>query len=111
VFEQPGRGGRHRAPLTRAEEEALRADFCFAAGPGGVVAAGPLRAADEKQGEHPVAKSPLYRLLARPGWRKLGPRPYHPAARVQAQPAFPKSSGAWGAPKPPGKPGRGVRAG
>jgi hypothetical protein len=95
VLEQPGRGGRHRAHLTRAEEEARRADFCLAAGPGGVGEAGPLPAADEKQGEHPVAKGTLYRLLARPGWRKLVPPPYHPEASVQAQPVFPKSSGAW----------------
>ena len=45
VFEQPGRGGRYRAHLTLAAEEALLADFCFAAGQGGVVEAGPLRAA------------------------------------------------------------------
>jgi transposase len=91
VLEQPGRGGRHRAHLSRAEEEALLADFCFAAGQGGVVESGRLRAADEKQVGHPVAKSPLYRLLARPGWRKLAPRPYHPEASVQAQQAFKKA--------------------
>src|SRR3954471_17340685 len=51
VLEQPGRGGRHRAHLTLAEEEGLLADFCFAAGQGGVVEAGPLRVAYEKQGE------------------------------------------------------------
>jgi transposase len=95
VLEQPGRGGRHRAHLTRAEEEALLADFCFAAGQGGVVEAGPLRIAYENQVEHPVAKSTLYRLLARHGWRKLVPRPYHPDASAEAQKAFKKSSGAW----------------
>src|SRR3954447_22915848 len=51
VLEQPGRGGRHRAHLTLAEEEGLLADFCFAAGQRGVVEAGPLRVAYEKQGE------------------------------------------------------------
>jgi transposase len=91
VFEQPGRGGRHRAHLTLAEEEALLADFCLAAGQGGVVEAGPLRAAYERQGEHPVAKSTLYRLLARHGWRKLVPRPYHPDASAEAQKAFQKA--------------------
>jgi transposase len=95
VLEQPGRGGRHRAHLTAAEEEALLADFCFAAGQGGVVEAGPLRVAYERQVEHPVAKSTLYRLLARHGWRKLVPRPYHPEASAEAQKAFKKSSGAW----------------
>ena len=95
VLEQLGRGGRHRAHLTLAEEEALLADFCLAAGQGGVVEAGPLRVAYETQVEHPVAKSTLYRLLARHGWRKLVPRPYHPDASAEAQQAFKKSSGAW----------------
>lgn len=111
VFEQPGRGGRHRAHLTLAEEEALLAEFCFAAGQGGVVEAGPLRAAHEKQLEHPVAKSTLYRLLARHGWRKLVPRPYHPEASAEAQQAFKKSSDAWCVPKLLDKPWRGVRSG
>ena len=95
VLQQPGRGGRHRAHLTLAEEQDLLADFCWTAGEGGVVEAGPLRAAYEKQVEHPVAKSTLYRLLARHGGRKLVPRPYHPGASAQAQKAFKKSSGAW----------------
>jgi transposase len=95
VLKQPRRGGRHRAHLNTAEEKALLADFCFAAGAGGVVEAGPLRAAYENQVKHPVAKSTLYRLLARHGWRKLVPRPHHPDASAEAQQAFKKSSGAW----------------
>ena len=95
VLEQPGRGGRQRAHLTTAEEEALLANFCFVAGQGGMVEAGPLRVAYEKQVEHQVAKSTLYRLLARHGWRKLAPRPYHPDAQAEAQKAFKKSSGVW----------------
>jgi transposase len=91
----PGRGGGHRSHLTVTEEEALLADFCFAAGQGGVVEAGPLRAAYERQVQHPVAKSTLYRLWARHGWRKLVPRPYPPEASARAQKAFQKSSGAW----------------
>ena len=57
VFEQTGRGRRRRAHLTLAEEQVLLADFCFVAGQGGVVEAGPLRVAAETQLEHPVAKS------------------------------------------------------
>ena len=95
VLEQAGRGGRHRAHLTPAEEDALLADFCFTAGQGGVVEAGPLRVAYETKVEHPVAKSTVYRLLARHGWRKLVPRPYHPEASAEAQKKFKKSSGAW----------------
>jgi transposase len=93
VLEQPGRGGRHRENLTLAEEEALLADFQFSAGQGGVAEAGLVRAAYQNQVGHSVAKSTLYRLLARHGWRKLVPRPQHPDASPAAQEAFKKSSG------------------
>jgi transposase len=95
VLQQPGRGGRHRENLTLAEEEALLADFQFSAGQGGVAEAGLVRAAYQNQVGHSVAKSTLYRLLARHGWRKLVPRPQHPDASPAAQEAFKKSSGAW----------------
>jgi len=81
VLEQPGGGGRHRAHLTKVEEEALLAHFCFAAGEGGAVEAGPLRVAYEKRVEHPAARSTLYRLLARHGWRKLVPRSVSPGGQ------------------------------
>jgi transposase len=95
VLQQPGRGGRHRENLTLAEEEALLADFQFSAGQGGVAEAGLVRAAYQNQVGHSVAKSTLYRLLARHGWRKLVPGPQHPDASPAAQEAFKKSSGAW----------------
>ena len=95
VLQQPGRGGRHRENLTLAEEEALLADFQFSAGQGGVAEAGLVRAAYQEQVGHSVAKSTLYRLLARHGWRKLVPRPQHPDTSAAAQEAFKKSSGVW----------------
>jgi transposase len=35
-----------------------------------------------------VARSTVYRLLERHGWRKIAPRPRHPKADVAAQAAF-----------------------
>ena len=46
-----------------------------------------------------VAKSTVYRLPERQGWRKLAPRPFHPDTSLKAQEAFQKSSGVWCAPK------------
>ena len=39
-----------------------------------------------------VARSTVYRLLERHGWRKVVPRPRHPKADVAAQAAFKKGS-------------------
>ena len=37
-----------------------------------------LKAAYEKAIGHETSKSTIYNLLARHGWRKLMPRPFHP---------------------------------
>ena len=39
-----------------------------------------------------VARSTIYRLLDRHGWRKVVPRPRHPKADVAAQAAFKKTA-------------------
>ena len=39
-----------------------------------------------------VARSTVYRLLERHGWRKIVPRPRHPKADVAAQAAFKKTA-------------------
>jgi hypothetical protein len=39
-----------------------------------------LKAAYEQAIGHPTSNSTIYNLLARHGWRKLMPRPFHPSA-------------------------------
>ena len=39
-----------------------------------------------------VARSTIYRLLQRHGWRKVVPRPRHPKADIAAQAAFKKTA-------------------
>jgi transposase len=95
-----GRGGRRRQLLSVEEEEALLLKFTSAAEQGGVAEASRIRAALEQQVGHAVPKSTIYRLLARHGWRKLVPRPFHPDVSPEVQEAFKKSFGAWCAPKP-----------
>ena len=59
-------GGRKRENMTLAEEKVLLT------------------------GWHETSKSTVYNLLARHGWRKLMPRPFHPDRNRAAQNAFKK---------------------
>ena len=92
AFAAVGRGGRRRQNLTvEGESELLRA-FLAAAESGGVLEAGAIKAAYEARIGRPVPKSTIYRMLARHGWRKLAPRPRHPAMDPARQAAFKKNS-------------------
>ncbi len=92
------RGGRHRELLTAAEEGKLLATFASLAEQGEITEVSAVRTALERPVGQVVAKSTVYRLLQRQGWRKLAPRPFPPDASLRAQEAFPKSSGVWFAP-------------
>jgi transposase len=94
-----GRGGRHHALLREEQERRLLAPFASTASQGGVAEASLIRRAYQAQVGHGVAKSTVYRLLARQGWRKLAPRPAHPDASQEAQKAFKKSFVVWCAPR------------
>jgi Winged helix-turn helix len=50
-----------------------------------------LKAAYEKAIGHATSNSTVYNLLARRGWRKLMPRPFHPKRDLAAQNAFKKT--------------------
>jgi hypothetical protein len=41
---------------------------------------------------HATSNSTVYNLLARHGWRKLMPRPFHPKRDIAAQNAFADSN-------------------
>jgi transposase len=86
-----GRGGRRRAWFSPEQEQRLLDSFTATAGQGGRVEAGAMCRAYEQQVGHAVAPSPIYRLLARHGWRKLVPRPHHPDASREGQEAFKKA--------------------
>jgi transposase len=95
VLEGPGRGGRHRQNLSLMQERKLLAQFGETAAQGGLLEARAVRDTYAKLVGHPVPKSTVYRLLARPGGRKLAPRPRHPKADPAVPQAFKKSSSAW----------------
>ena len=83
-------GGRKRENMTLEEEKALLARFAKAAGAGEMLNIHDLKAAYEKAIGHETSKSTIYNLLARHGWRKLMPRPFHPRRDIAAQDAFKK---------------------
>src|SRR3954464_14097211 len=93
-----GRGGRRYAGLSPEQEQRLLHSFTFIAEQGEMVEASALVRAYEQEVGHPVARSTVYRLFARHGWRKLVPRPQHPDASRAVQEAFKKSSAVWCAP-------------
>src|SRR3974377_1809661 len=83
-------GGVNHHNMTLAEEKALLARFAKAAGAGEMLNIHDLKAAYEKAIGHPTSNSTVYSLLARHGWRKLMPRPFHPDRDAEAQNAFKK---------------------
>jgi len=83
-------GGRQRENMTVAEERVLLARFAKAAGAGEMLNIHDLKAAYEKAIGHETSNSTVYNLLARHGWRKLMPRPFHPKRDIAAQNAFKK---------------------
>jgi transposase len=85
-------GGRKRENMTLEEEKALLARFAKAAGAGEMLNIHDLKAAYEKAIGHETSKSTIYNLLARHGWRKLMPRPFHPSRDMAAQNAFKKTA-------------------
>jgi transposase len=89
------RGGRRHAYLTPEEEDEVLAPFLAEAEAGGVLVAGPIKAAYQARVGKPVPKSTLYRLLARHGWRKVAPRRRHPAQDDGAQDEFKGGSASW----------------
>ena len=85
-------GGRQRENMTLSEEEALLVRFGQAAGAGEMLNIHDLKAAYEQAIGHPTSNSTVYNLLARHGWRKLMPRPFHPRRDLAAQDDFKKAA-------------------
>lgn len=59
---------------------------------GGMLTVSELQQAYRERVGKEVARSTVYRLLQRHGWRKVVPRPRHPKADVAAQGAFKKTA-------------------
>lgn len=92
LFDVRGRGGRHHEYLTAAQEQELLAPFAQRAEAGGMLTVAEIQQAYRQRTGRDVARSTVYRLLERHGWRKVAPRPRHPKVDVAAQAAFKKTS-------------------
>ena len=92
IFEVRARGGRRHQHLTPEQEQQLLAPFVQRARDGGMLTVSELQQAYRVRVGKPVARSTIYRLLQRHGWRKVVPRPQHPKADVAAQGAFKKTA-------------------
>lgn len=92
IFDVHGRGGRHHQYLTPLEEQELLAPFVQRAEAGGMLTVAEVQQAYSQRAGKEVARSTIYRLLQRHGWRKVLPRPRHPKADVAAQAAFKKTA-------------------
>jgi transposase len=78
-------GGRRHENMTLEEEKAFLAKFAKAAGAGQLLNVQELKSAYERQIGHETSNSTVYDMLARHGWRKLTPRPFHPQRNLRAQ--------------------------
>lgn len=87
----PGRGGWRYQNLPVEKEKSLLRDFLSEAKQGGIIEVKKIKASYEKAVGNKVPKSTVYRMLARHGWRKLAPRPYHPKGDPGRQEAFKKT--------------------
>lgn len=85
-------GGRRQTRLSLEEEEALLATFQVEGQLGRILAIHRVWQAYQEKVGQPVAKSTVYRLLYRHGWRKLAPRPHHPQGDEKRSERFKKTS-------------------
>ena len=92
IFDVRERGGRRHQHLTAEQEQQLLAPFAQRARDGGMLTVTELQQAYRDRVGKEVARSTIYRLLQRHGWRKVVPRPRHPKANVAAQAAFKKTA-------------------
>jgi len=91
AVEVKGKGQRQKANLTLEEEKVFLEPFFKEAEIGKIATAAEIKEALEQKIGHSVAKSTIYRLLNRHGWRKIVPRPAHPKTNKEEQEDFKKT--------------------
>ena len=88
----PPWGGRRRAAMSVEQEREFLEPWAVSAATGGMLIVAPLRAALAQQLGRPVTHSVVYRLLARHGWRKVGPDTRHAKSDPLTQEQWKKNS-------------------
>ena len=85
------RGGRYRENISLKEEETILESFLKKSETGGVIVVSEIKNAYEAKVGHKVAKSTVYRMLDRHGWRKIVPYKRNPKSDIGQQAEFKKN--------------------
>jgi len=85
-------GGRRYGYMSIDQERHFLSRFFDQASHGGVLVVSEIKRAFENLVGRKVAKTTIYRMLERHGWRKIMPRPKHPKSDSEAQEGFKKTS-------------------
>ena len=85
------RGGRRYGYLSLEQELQFLSPFFDQASKGGILITSEIKRAYEAEVGHKVAKTTIYRMLDRHGWRKIMPRPRHPKSDAEAQEGLKKT--------------------
>jgi hypothetical protein len=85
-------GGRRYGYLSMDQERHFLLRFLDQASHGGVLIVGEIKRAFETLVGYKVAKTTIYRMLDRHGWRKIMPRPRHPKSDAKARKGFKKTA-------------------
>jgi transposase len=84
-------GGRRYGYMTVEQEREFLSGFLDKAAEGGILIVREIKSAFEAQAGKKVAKTTIYRMLERHGWRKIMPRPRHPKGDDEAREGFKKT--------------------
>lgn len=91
ILDLKPKGGRKHSYLNPEDEAEFLRPFLAKASAGGLLNANEIKVAFETRIGRSVAKTTVYRMLERCGWRKIVPRPKHPKGDQAAQAAFKKT--------------------
>jgi len=92
IFKGLNRGGRRRENLSKEDEKTLLTQFFRKAEEVRIIVINEVKDAYEEKIGHKVAKSTVYRMLERHGWRKIIPYSRHPKADLIKKEEFKKNS-------------------
>lgn len=84
-------GGRRYGYMTLEQEDQFLSPFLDQATEGGILIVTEIKRAYEAEIGRKVAKTTIYRMLDRHGWRKIMPRPRHTKSNPEAQEGLKKT--------------------
>lgn len=92
ILKSKPKGGRLRENMSLQEETSFLKDIEQSGNDGQIIEISSIKNKLEEKLNKKIAKSSVYELLHRHGWRKIAPRPYHPNRDMEKQEDFKKTS-------------------